>query len=296
MRHRIEPGPRTFVDNVIADSKSGAGAAITDDGATFVDLELGPASPRLQDIRAVATAASVPAVAPHTGSHQDSEAHPSSGDMELCRELLDNPRQRRLFVVRNGRDGKVEKVSSIVEHTTRFEYFKITVSQGIVIDPRHPDEATVFALVVNPKDLDRLRDQLRVAVPDLIERPTADPGIVTQLADISQVRACPAAPLAEVLISRDALALRTKSRSDLPAAPAPSDFSPDSERNPAPSSAAEAAHEPEALASSSAPASNRSSGTQGAHAQPNRGIKTKDAPRSDELIVVFVWVCKPPPS
>ena len=100
------------------------------------------------------------------------------------------------------------KSASVVDHTAH-SAFSRSSSPGIEIDPRHPDEATVFALLVNPAEIDRFRDQLKAALPDLVEESPLDPGIVTQLADIGHVQAFPAAPLADVLISREALALRT---------------------------------------------------------------------------------------
>ena len=125
--------------------------------------------------------------------------------------MLDNPAERRFFLIKNGADEKAQQqVASVVERTTRFGFFKITVSQGIVIDPRHPDQATVFALLVNPKELGRLRDQLKEALPDMIDETPADPGIVTQLADIGHVQEFAPAPPADVLISREAMALRTR--------------------------------------------------------------------------------------
>ena len=132
-------------------------------------------------------------------------------DFGASRTLLDRPYRRRFFVSKNGGGRNAQQqVASVVEHTTRYGFFKITVSRGIVIDPRHPEEATVFALLVKPGDLDRLRDQLKVALPDLIEERTADPAIITQLADIGQVQSLSPAPLADVSISREALALRVR--------------------------------------------------------------------------------------
>ena len=58
----------------------------------------------------------------------------------------------------------------MVESTTRFGFFKITIAQGIVIDPRHPEEATVYAALVTAKGFDTLRDRLARALPDRIRR------------------------------------------------------------------------------------------------------------------------------
>jgi len=134
----------------------------------------------------------------------------ASRDLETVRQYLDHPNLRRLFFIKNPRGSQVaQTVASIVEHTTRHGFFKITISQGIVIDPRHPDQATVFALVVTPKDVDRLEDQLK-ALPGLFEEQPVEPGIATQLADARQVQSLAPAPppVAEVL--HDDLALQTE--------------------------------------------------------------------------------------
>ena len=128
-------------------------------------------------------------------------------DLEHVRKWLDSPNRRRFFLVRGGREGTV---ASVVETTTHFNFYKITISHGIVIDPRHPEEATVFALVVNPKELDDLKKSLNAALPDSIEETDDDPRIVIQLADIGQVHAYSATPIPSLTIPREGLALRTK--------------------------------------------------------------------------------------
>ena len=138
------------------------------------------------------------------------------------REYLDNPQLRRIFLVSEREDGSAEqRVASVVEQTTRFNFYRITVSQGIVIDPRHPDRATVFALVVGPRELDDLRDRLRTAMDDRVEESPVEPGVVTHLADIGHVEACPPLPAAEMEIPNDALALRASEAAEAPAAEAP---------------------------------------------------------------------------
>ena len=109
-------------------------------------------------------------------------------------------------------DSEQKQVASVVEQTTRFNFYKITIAQGIVIDPRHPSEATVFALVVNPSELLTLRDRLRKAVHDRVEETPIDPKVVTQLADIGQVQACPPSPMADVEIPRGPGLPRAESR------------------------------------------------------------------------------------
>lgn len=134
-----------------------------------------------------------------------------NGDIEHVRQLLDNPNLKRFFRVQSGPKNDAEQVvANIVEHTTHIDFFKMTVSPGIVIDPRHPEEATVFAFVVNPNQLERLDDQLALALPGLVEQQVLDPAIATHLVDIGTVRSFPPASLAKVEIPREDLALRTK--------------------------------------------------------------------------------------
>ena len=94
-----------------------------------------------------------------------------------------------------------------MEQTTQFNYYKITIAQGIVIDPRHPDEATVFALVVNPNELNSLRDRLWTVFRDRVEEAPVDPKVVTQLADIGHVQAYSPSPTADVVIPRESMAI-----------------------------------------------------------------------------------------
>jgi hypothetical protein len=130
---------------------------------------------------------------------QTGDGSRAAGEVEQVRQYLDNPNLRRIFLVAD-LDGTAQKqVASVVERTTRFHFYKITISQGIVIDPRHPDQATVFALVVNPNELDTLRRRLRTALMDRVEEPVVDPSIVTQLADIGPVQELTPAPLGEIM-------------------------------------------------------------------------------------------------
>jgi anti-sigma factor RsiW len=140
---------------------------------------------------------------------QKADGTSTAPELEQVRHYLDNPRLRHFFLVAD-LDGTAQRqVASVVEQTTRFNYYTITVAQGIVIDPRHPDQATVFTLVVNPRELETLRQRLRTALRDRVEESTVDPRIVTQLADLGNVNAHTPAPMGDVVIPRDGqLAIR----------------------------------------------------------------------------------------
>ena len=154
--------------------------------------------------------------------------------------LLEDTQLRRVFLVtdRIGQPAENEVVS-LVERTTHHDYYKITVSQGIVIDPHHPGKATVFAVVLDPGELDPFRKQLRDAFKDRLEDNEIDPAVTMQLVDIGQVVSLPAHPIADVTIPSATMALRAQAHpvpnaepnSPLPAEPEPALPTPEQERS-----------------------------------------------------------------
>ena len=125
--------------------------------------------------------------------------------------LLDDRRLKRVFLVTDRIGEPAEpQVVSLVERTTHHDFYKITVSQGIVIDPRHPGKATVFALVLDPADLEPFGTRLRDTFKDRVEDNEIDPAIAMQLADIGQVVSLPPRPVAEVTILSSTMALRVQ--------------------------------------------------------------------------------------
>jgi hypothetical protein len=116
------------------------------------------------------------------------------------RRLLDDPQLRRVFLITDRIETPAEpEVSSLVERTTHHDFFKITVAQGIVIDPDHPGKSTVFAVVLDDSELAPFRERLRSHFADRVTESPADPMIAMQLAQISQVVALPGHPAADVL-------------------------------------------------------------------------------------------------
>ena len=95
----------------------------------------------------VVAAPSAPAVASEIRAAAAEIHRPSpSGDAAHVRQFLDNPNLKRFFWVKNGpRNDSEQVVSSIIERTTAFDYFKIALAQGVLIDSRHREEATVIA-------------------------------------------------------------------------------------------------------------------------------------------------------
>lgn len=130
-------------------------------------------------------------------------------DAEQIRAMLDSPHLRRIFIVTDVMGGAThDRVEELVQKTPRTEatYGRITVTHGIVIDPRHPNEATVFAMVMNDQELRHFQEQLqRSCAPDVqVEDADADPGVVTQLAEIGQVAVLAGTSATDVVIPADA--------------------------------------------------------------------------------------------
>lgn len=212
-------------------------------------------------------------------------------DLVHVREYLDNPRLRRIFVVADLQDGSATRqVTSIVEQTTRFNFYRFTISQGIVIDPRHPDRATVFALAVGPRELDGLRHSLQAALRGRVEEADVNPEVVAQLAEIGQVEACRPSPMPGMAIPHDALALQDEPNGDAGNLVEPP---------PAPAGAQRADRPPPT------PEQERSSPRFGVASGARRKAPDADAgPRpgppgpvdaSEEPDVVLVWVARPRP-
>jgi hypothetical protein len=111
-------------------------------------------------------------------------------EQRRIRELLDSPELKQVFVVVDEIGGDMPgRVEDLVRRTPRIDpvFGKITVTQGIVIDPKHPNEATVFALVMDQREVEQFRNQLKQDFPTQFEETAPDPSVVTQLSGIGQV-------------------------------------------------------------------------------------------------------------
>jgi hypothetical protein len=117
-----------------------------------------------------------------------------------ARALLDDPSLRHVFLVTDViGDPAWEQLSTVLKQSTRHDYYRITVSQGIVIDPEHPGEASVFALVLEDRQLDAFRKRLKKAFENQVEERTVEPSVVAQLADIGQVASIPPDPVGDLM-------------------------------------------------------------------------------------------------
>jgi anti-sigma factor RsiW len=120
----------------------------------------------------------------------DEEERKSDRDRQQILRYLDDPSVRRIFVTADEVDAAASQIDLLLRHTARSKpsYGKLTVNQGIVIDPHEPNRAVVFILRLDDKELKYLRSKL-AKEPHLAVRDddTLTPAIATLLADMGQV-------------------------------------------------------------------------------------------------------------
>jgi hypothetical protein len=114
-------------------------------------------------------------------------------DRDRIRRLLDRSDVRRITLVLDqiGNDA-LAKVDTAIEQTRRYDSTRATfrISQGIVVDPAHPNEAVVYLVVLNDQEPGVLRGNLTAQFPDakLDDRPaTPPPAVIAQLGDAGQL-------------------------------------------------------------------------------------------------------------
>jgi hypothetical protein len=138
-------------------------------------------------------------------------------EQQRIRRLLDSPTIRKVLFVTDIVGGRADRqVGELLERTPRrtATFGRITVTQGVVIDPAHPGEATVFAAVMDDEELKAFQGELNKSFPRAVEESGPRPELVTQLADIGQVAILHGTIVADVLLpnERPSRALRTEPR------------------------------------------------------------------------------------
>lgn len=141
----------------------------------------------------VAHHSDAPSVVPQhlpVASRRDETEVQNDREQMRIRKLLDSPDLKHVFIVVDEIGGDVPgRVEGLVRDTARLDplFGKITVSQGIVIDPKHPNQATVFALVMDQNEVEQFRNRLKLDFPTQFEEVAPDPVVVTQLSGIGQI-------------------------------------------------------------------------------------------------------------
>lgn len=135
----------------------------------------------------------------------------SPGRAELLREreqtrlrqLLDSPSLQKVFLVSDVFGGDASsRVEEILDRTPRRHagFGRMTLSQGIIIDPEHPDRATVFAVVMDDREIEELHAKLDAQFPSRVAESRAQPELLTQLSEVTQVAFVAGNPVANVIL------------------------------------------------------------------------------------------------
>lgn len=254
--------------------------------------------------------------APVLAEQEENERRRDREQRALRERLLDSPDLTHVFIVLDVIGGHAgDRVNELVRSAPRLDpaYGQITVSQGIVIDPKHPNKATVFALVLDDREMKQLRDKLNAEFPHAVQEEPADPSMVTRLSGLGDVailsgtRATELLNPADVPVRPGALALTEAKAKHVPVRTVPNDEFPGlpvREADPAPPASEnprDAATEPERELSAP-PAPPRSPSVPAAPAAVAKAEPTApdlSHPRLREGLalrktsVVLVWVTTP---
>ncbi|GAC1448517.1 MAG: hypothetical protein NVSMB9_31780 [Isosphaeraceae bacterium] len=118
----------------------------------------------------------------------EDRAHQDTQQRDIHR-LLEDPSLRKLFIVSDVQGGAEGRVGELIKKTPRRQssYGRITLTQGILLDPRNPSQATVFALVMDEDEVEKLQKTLESSFPDALQVSEKRPELLDQLAENGQI-------------------------------------------------------------------------------------------------------------
>ncbi len=109
------------------------------------------------------------------------------GDQAVLRDILEQPEAHRILIPVDVVDEDSQKrVENAIGLTTRAHsrHARMRLYQGVAIDPRHPDRAVVYALVLDATEARNLRENLRNSFRDTeVSEASVDPGTLAQLTE-----------------------------------------------------------------------------------------------------------------
>jgi hypothetical protein len=160
-----------------------------------------PPAPRADGSEALPERSAPPPASVTVAEAGDAAELSRDREARRIRDLLDSPYLKRVIVVDAVGGQPFKHVDSLVQKTPRIDphYARFTISQGIVIDPKHPNEATVYALVMDDTELRQFKAKLIEAFPGSVKDTAPDPATVTMLADIGSVTIHPGTPTSDLV-------------------------------------------------------------------------------------------------
>jgi hypothetical protein len=185
---RQKPQPRTLA---VSDGRELTRAPLTPEPlSTERPSKTEPSAPVVSEPAHAALRSAEPRVASSRPGEEAEPAPDREHDPQHIRDYFDSPRLHRVFFVTDVLGGGAgDRVNALIQQTPRTEpvYGRITVGPEIVIDPRHPNKAEVFALMLRDDELPRFKEKLTRAFPEAVEETAPDPLVVTQLSEIGQL-------------------------------------------------------------------------------------------------------------
>ncbi|MDR3638718.1 MAG: zf-HC2 domain-containing protein [Isosphaeraceae bacterium] len=146
--------------------------------------------------RAVASTKKSPRVSPREAS-----ARLAPEDQEQFQAMIDSPNLKRIFFVVDAVGGHAEeRVGELVDSLPRADslYACMTIGPNVVVDPKHPGGAKVFAVALTDPELRQVRDDLSKTFPGAVEEADPEPSVVVQLAEINYVSLLPGTAVADL--------------------------------------------------------------------------------------------------
>jgi hypothetical protein len=123
--------------------------------------------------------------------HPEEDPAIEAGRVQLA-SMIERPgRVRRILIVTDVLDSAArQRVHDLLKDTPRKdpEFSRFTVAQGLLIDPTHPNEAEVFATVMDSPEEGFFIDRARKLMPGIVEEADLSPGAELQLAEAGPIR------------------------------------------------------------------------------------------------------------
>lgn len=135
------------------------------------------------------------------GSRREAGADLAADDQAQFQAMIDSPNLKRVFFVVDTVGGRGdERVGNLVKSMSGADsvYACMTIVPDVVVDPKHPGAAKVYAVALTDPELEQVRNQLRTTFPNAVEESDPDASVVTQLADIGQVSVLPGTAVADL--------------------------------------------------------------------------------------------------
>ena len=138
--------------------------------------------------------------APRTNSG-DVDTPLAAQEQDRFQAMIDSPNLKTMFFVVDSVGGQADqRVGELVDALPRADamYACLTIVPDVVVDPKHPGRAKVFAVALTDPELRQVREKLNETFPHAVEESTPDPSVVTQLAEVSRVSLFPGTAVADL--------------------------------------------------------------------------------------------------